>query len=121
MTATKVDMLKSAIAMRQISLALAISCLSVSALAEAPSFAKLQAMCGNVKDPLDHGYCVGFLEAVALRIVHDNKHCTVLQEYIDHPNSSLAFPDLIADVDPKEYSGSALEGVEKYFLNKGCM
>ena len=90
------------------------------ALAEEPTFAKLQAMCRDRKDELKHGFCIGFLEAVALRIANENKHCTLLQRYIDSPNANLAFSDLIADLDPQEYSGSALTSVERFFLNRGC-
>jgi hypothetical protein len=89
-------------------------------LAEEPTFAKLQAMCRDRKDELRHGFCIGFLEAIALRVANENKHCTLLQRYIDSPNANLAFSDLIADLDPQEYSGSALTSVEKFFLNRGC-
>lgn len=95
-------------------------CFSTPVFAQEPTFAKLKGMCSDAKDPLNYGFCVGFLEAVALRIVHENKNCTLLQEYVDHSNAKLALPDLIADLDPKEYSGSALKAVEKYFVNKGC-
>ncbi|SFI64852.1 hypothetical protein SAMN04515648_0967 [Phyllobacterium sp. CL33Tsu] len=67
---------------------------------------------------MDYGDCLGFLEAVALCAVREHKNCRLLEEFIDHPNSSQAFPDVLADLDPKEYSGSALESVEKFFLNK---
>jgi len=90
------------------------------ALAEEPTFAKLQAMCRDRKDELKHGFCIGFLEAVALRVANENKHCALLQRYIDSPNANLAFSDLIADLDPMEYSGSALTSVEKFFRNRGC-
>ncbi len=90
------------------------------ALAEEPTFAKLQAMCRDRKDELRHGFCIGFLEAVALRVARENKHCALLQRYIDSPNANLAFSDLITDLDPQEYSGSALKSVEKFFLNRGC-
>jgi hypothetical protein len=90
------------------------------ALADEPTFAKLQAMCRDRKDELRHGFCIGFLEAIALRVAKENKHCALLQRYIDSPNSNLAFSDLIADLDPMEYSGSALKSVEKFFLNRGC-
>ncbi len=62
----------------------------------------------------------GFVEAIALRIAHENKNCTLLQEYIDQPNTNFVLPDLIADLNPKEYSGDALKAVEKFFANKGC-
>lgn len=90
------------------------------ALADEPTFAKLQAMCRDRKDELKHGFCIGFLEAIALRVAKENKHCALLQRYIDSPNANLAFSDLIADLDPMEYSGSALKSVEKFFLNRGC-
>ena len=90
------------------------------AFAEEPTFAKLQAMCRDRKDELKRGFCIGFLEAIALRVANENKHCTLLQRYIDSPNANLAFSDLIADLDPQEYSGSALTSVEKFFLNRGC-
>jgi hypothetical protein len=90
------------------------------ALAEEPTFAKLQAMCRDTKDQLNHGFCMGFVQAIAVRIANENKNCTLLQEYIDSPSANLAFPDLIADLDPQEYSGSALTAVEKYFLTRGC-
>ena len=90
------------------------------ALADEPTFAKLQAMCRDRKDELKHGFCIGFLEAIALRVARENKHCALLQRYIDSPNANLAFSDLIADLDPMEYSGSALKSVEKFFLNRGC-
>ena len=90
------------------------------ALAEEPTFAKLQAMCRDRKDQLDHGFCNGFVQAIALRVAHENKHCKLLQEYIDSPNADRAFPDLIADLDPQEYSGRALKSVEKFLLNRGC-
>lgn len=91
------------------------------AVAEEPTFAKLQAMCKDAKDLMSYGYCIGFVEAIALRVAHANKNCPLLQNFIDHPNANLGFPDMIADLDPKEYVGSALNAVEKYFLNKGCM
>ncbi|RCW78157.1 hypothetical protein [Phyllobacterium bourgognense] len=90
------------------------------ALAEEPTFAKLQSMCRDRKDQLDHGFCIGFVQAVALRVARENKHCQLLQKYIDSPNADLAFPDLIIDLDPQEYSGSALKSVEKFLLNRGC-
>ena len=90
------------------------------ALAEEPTFAKLQAMCRDTKDQLAHGFCIGFVEAIAVRIANENKHCQLLQKYIDSPNANLAFPDLIVDLDPQEYSGSALKSVEKFLLNRGC-
>ena len=96
------------------------SCFSSPVLAEEPTFAKLQAMCKDASNPLNHGYCVGFVEAIALRIAHENKNCTLLQEYIDQPNTNFVLPDLIADINPKEYSGDALKAVEKFFVNKGC-
>ncbi|MBZ9653815.1 hypothetical protein [Phyllobacterium lublinensis] len=98
-----------------------IALLAIPALAQEPTFAELQAMCSNTKDSGKYGYCVGFLEAVALRVVQDHKNCTLLKEYIDSPNSKIAIPDLIADLNPKEYQGGALASIEKYFLNKGCM
>jgi hypothetical protein len=90
------------------------------ALAEEPTFAKLQSMCRDRQDELKRGFCIGFLEAIALRVVKENKHCALLRRYIDSPNSNLAFSDLISDLDPMEYSGSALKSVEKFFLNRGC-
>ncbi len=90
------------------------------ALAEEPTFAKLQAMCRDRQDELDHGFCIGFVEAIAVRIANENKHCQLLQKYIDSPNANLAFPELIVDLDPQEYSGSALKSVEKFLLNRGC-
>ena len=90
------------------------------ALAEEPTFAKFQAMCRDTKDQLDHGFCIGFVEAIAVRIANENKHCQLLQKYIDSPNANLAFPDLIVDLDPQEYSGSALKSVKKFLLNRGC-
>lgn len=90
------------------------------ALAEEPTFAKLQGMCRNAKDPLQYGYCIGFVEAIALRIAHENKNCTFLQDFIDKTNGNLAFPDLISDLNPKEYSNDAFGAVEKFFYNKGC-
>lgn len=102
----------------------AFSLLSASfgnlALAEEPTFAKLQAMCRDTKNQLDHGFCNGFVQAIALRVAHENRHCTLLQEYIDSPNADRTFADLIADLNPREYSGSALKSVEKFFLNRGC-
>ena len=90
------------------------------ALADEPTFAKLQAMCRDTKNQLDHGFCNGFVQAIALRVAHENRHCTLLQEYIDSPNADRTFADLIADLNPREYSGSALKSVEKFFLNRGC-
>ncbi|WP_457300183.1 hypothetical protein [Phyllobacterium sp. P5_D12] len=90
------------------------------ALADEPTFAKLQAMCRDRKDELKHGFCIGFVEAIAVRIANENKHCQLLQKYIDSPNANIAFPDLIIDLDPQEYSGSALKSVEKFLLNRGC-
>lgn len=95
-------------------------CFSGAALAEEPTFAKLQAMCKDTNNQLNHGYCVGFVEAIAVRTLHENRNCTLLQDYIDQSNSNLVLPDLIADLNPKEYSGNAFEAVEKFFLNKGC-
>jgi len=91
-----------------------------SARAEEPTFAKLQAMCRNAKDPSQHGYCAGFLEAIALRLVRDDKGCVLLQEYIDQANADIALPDLIGDLNPAEYSQQALEAVEKFFYSRGC-
>ncbi len=92
----------------------------VSARAEEPTFAKLQAMCRNAKDPSQQGYCAGFVEAIALRIVREDKDCTLLQEYIDQANARLALPDLIGDLNPAEYSQQAFEAVEKFFYSRGC-
>jgi hypothetical protein len=97
-----------------------LSCFGNLAHAEEPTFAKLQGMCRNAKDPLQYGYCIGFVEAIALRIAHGHKDCTFLQDFIDNTNGNLAFPDLIADLDPKEYSKDAFEAVEKFFYSKGC-
>ena len=99
---------------------LLLSCLGNLALAEEPTFVKLQEMCRNAKDPLQYGYCIGFVEAIALRIAHENKNCTFLQDFIDNTNGNLAFPDLISDLDPRGYSNDALGAVEKFFYNKGC-
>ncbi len=99
---------------------LLLSCLGNLALAEEPTFAKLQGMCRNERDPLQYGYCIGFVEAIALRIAHENKNCTFLQDFIDSTNGNLAFPDLIGDLDPKEYSKDAFAAVEKFFYSKGC-
>ncbi|ATU93969.1 hypothetical protein BLM14_18295 [Phyllobacterium zundukense] len=90
------------------------------ALAEEPTFAKLQAMCRDRKVELNHGFCIGFVQAIALRVANENKNCTLLQEYIDSPNANFVFADLIADLNPQEYSGSALTSVEKFLLNRGC-
>jgi hypothetical protein len=92
----------------------------VSARAEEPTFAKLQAMCRNAMDPLQQGYCTGFVEAIALRIVREDKGCALLQEYIDHAKADLALPDLIGDLNPAEYSQKAFEAVEKFFYSRGC-
>jgi hypothetical protein len=90
------------------------------ALAEEPTFIKLQEMCRNANDSMQYGYCIGFVEAIALRIAHENKNCTFLQDFIDNTNANLAFPDLISDLNPKEYSNDAFGAVEKFFYNKGC-
>ncbi len=92
----------------------------ISARAEEPTFAKLQAMCRNAKDPSQQGYCTGFVEAIALRIVREDKGCALLQEYIDQANADLALPDLIGDLNPAEYSEKAFEAVEKFFYSRGC-
>lgn len=70
-------------------------CFGNIGLAEQPTFAKLQAMCRDSKNPLQYGYCVGFVEAIALRIVHENKNCTFLDNYLHHADANLALPDLI--------------------------
>ncbi|TXR46320.1 hypothetical protein FVA77_25700 [Phyllobacterium endophyticum] len=90
------------------------------ALADEPSFAKLQAMCRDRKDQADQGFCLGFVQAIALHVARENKDCTILQKYIDSPNADRVFPDLIADLDPQDYSGGALKSVEKFLLNRGC-
>ncbi|MEK1932447.1 MAG: hypothetical protein AAAC47_22280 [Pararhizobium sp.] len=88
--------------------------------AEEPTFAKLQSMCRNDKDPRQQGYCSGFVEAIALRIVREDKDCAFLQEYVDHANADLALADLIGDLNPADYPQRAFEAVEKFFHSKGC-
>lgn len=100
-------------------LALVSSRVNLSHAAE-PTFAILQGMCRNTKDPLQQGYCTGFIEAIAIRIARDGKNCAFLQVYIDHANADLALSDLIADLNPAEYSEKAFDAVEKFFYNKGC-
>jgi len=39
-----------------------------------------------------HGYCIGFVEAIALRITCENQHCTFLQNFIDNTNPNMRFP-----------------------------
>src|SRR5262245_22591578 len=96
------------------------TCSGNLAQADEPTFAKLQSMCSDANDTVNYGFCIGFIEAIALRIANENKNCTLLREYIDKSDANLAFPDMIADLDAKEYAGSALDAVEKYFRNKGC-
>ena len=91
-----------------------------SARAEEPTFAELQAMCRNAKDPSQQGYCTGFVEAIALRLVRDDKGCALLQEYIDQANADIALPDLIGDLNPAEFSQQALEAVAKFCYSRGC-
>jgi len=96
------------------------ACLGGVAHAEEPTFAKLQSMCSDANDTVNYGFCIGFVEAIALRVLNENKNCTLLREYIDKSDANLAFPDLIADLDPKEYPGNAFQAVERYFFSKGC-
>lgn len=103
-----------------LALALFLSCFGNLVLAKVPTFVKLQEMCRNAKDPLQYGYCIGFVEAIALRIARENKHCTFLQNFIDNTNANIALPDVIGDLNPKEYSNDAFGAVEKFFYNKGC-
>jgi len=97
---------------------LLLSCFSNVAFAKEPTFVKLQEMCGNAKDSLQYGYCIGFVDAIALRIARENKHCTFLQNFID--TNTNAFPDVISDLNPKEYSNDAFGAVEKFLYNRGC-
>jgi len=103
-----------------LSLIMLLSSHVISAHAEEPTFTRLQAMCRNEKDPRQQGYCTGFVEAIALRIVREDKGCGFLQEYVDHANADLALPDLIGDLNPSDYSHNALEAVEKFFYSRGC-
>ncbi|WP_426124369.1 hypothetical protein [Pararhizobium sp. PWRC1-1] len=91
-----------------------------TALAAEPTFANLQSMCRNKTDPSQQGYCLGFVEAIALRIARDDKTCEFLRQYIDQANADLALPDLVADINPSGYSKKAIEAVEKFLYNRGC-
>ncbi|WP_276122078.1 hypothetical protein [Pararhizobium qamdonense] len=64
-----------------------------------PTFASLQTMCMNTKDPQQQGCCAGFVEAVASRIAREDKSCALLGSYIAQANSDLALTDVIADID----------------------
>jgi hypothetical protein len=103
-----------------LSLVMLLTSQAMPAHAGEPTFADLQTMCRNDKDPRQQGYCAGFVEAIALRIAREDKACVFLQEYVDHANADLALPDLIGDLNPADYSQRAFEAVENFFYSKGC-
>lgn len=85
-----------------------------------PTFAELQAMCRNTKDPQQQGYCAGFVEAIAGRIARNDKSCTFLRSYIEPANADLTLTDVIANIDGADYPNNAFEAVEKFLFSHGC-
>ncbi len=85
-----------------------------------PTFASLQTMCRNTRDPQQQGYCAGFVEAVAARIAREDKRCAFLRSYIDQAKADLALTDVIADIDGTGYPTSAFEAVQKFLYSHGC-
>jgi hypothetical protein len=88
--------------------------------AQEQSFVRLQEMCGDTKDLLHYGYCIGFAEAIAGHVARENKSCSLLRSYIDKGPINFAFADVVRDLDPHEYPKDAYQALEEFFSNKGC-